>query len=130
MSVRTGSKKGLILIVDDSRLIRTMVRKILKETGYAVEEAVSGSEGLAKVDAEKPDCIILDILMPGMSGYDVLSELKSKSLGVPIIILTADIQDTSRKKCMDLGAVDFINKPPKDDDLINAIDRALAAQRG
>jgi CheY-like chemotaxis protein len=122
MSVRTGSKKGLILIVDDSRLIRTMVRKILKETGYAVEEAVSGSEGLAKVDAEKPDCIILDILMPGMSGYDVLSELKSKSLGVPIIILTA--------KCMDLGAVDFINKPPKDDDLINAIDRALAAQRG
>ena len=129
MSNPAGDKKAKILIVDDSKLIRTMVGKTLREKGYEVIEAINGREALLKVGTDKPDCILLDLLMPDMSGFDVLSTLKAGGLTVPSIILTADIQQTSKKKCQDLGAVDFINKPPHESDLLNSIERALGAYK-
>lgn len=122
-----ADKKARILVIDDSKLSRTMVGKTLKENGYEVTEAINGREALLKVGTDEPDCILLDLLMPDMSGFDVLSTLKTGGVKIPSIILTADIQQTTRKRCLDLGAVDFINKPPLESDLIGAIEKALGA---
>jgi CheY-like chemotaxis protein len=64
--------------------------------------------------------------MPGMDGFEVLGTLNEQGNDIPVIVLTADIQETARKKCIRMGAFDFLNKPPNDDELNAAVEKALA----
>ena len=114
-----------ILVVDDSQLIRQIVSRILKAAGFEVIEATDGSKAIEKVETEKPDCMILDILMPEMSGFEVLKDLKHKELEIPVIILSADIQETTKSECFKLGVLDFLNKPPKESELLGSVQKAL-----
>ncbi len=114
-----------LLIVDDSFILRRWVKDILKETDYDIIEAANGKLALDEINQTPPDCIILDLLMPEYDGMYFLEQAKSKNINIPIIILSADIQKTTKKKCMDLGAFDFLNKPPEKESLINTINRAL-----
>lgn len=114
-----------ILIIDDSWLIRKTVSGILKSHGYEYAEASGGKEGICQVIEYKPDCIILDLLMPDMDGLDVIEEIRKKNITTPIIILSADIQETTRKKCDSAGAFDFIQKPPKEEIVTYKIKKAL-----
>ena len=102
---------AVILVIDDSSLARASVRKLLAPEGHEILEATSGEEGLEMISRHSPDCILLDILMPGVSGMDILSRLHSEGSRTPVIVVTADIQDSVREKCLELGAFTVINKP-------------------
>lgn len=119
-----------ILIVDDSAYMRGMVRGILKMDGYKVVEAEDGAKGLQSAKAEEPDCIVLDLIMPGIDGLKILSVLHENVPKVPVIVLTADIQESVRRQCLGLGAVAFINKPPKESELRSAVKKVLGLKGG
>lgn len=116
-----------ILIVDDSSFQRRLIRGLLTHMGHEVIETDCGASGLETLRSEQPDLLILDLLMPEMTGYEVLETLQSEQASVPRLVLTADVQDSARRRCLNLGAVRVLNKPPKEPELRDAIDAALAA---
>lgn len=116
---------GRILVVDDSWFQRKQIAKILKTHGHGMIEAVDGKEAVDKALREKPDCILLDLLMPEMNGIQVLEYLRKEQSDIPVVVLSADIQDTTRAKCFELGVVDFINKPVNEGSLRDALDNVL-----
>ncbi|MDJ0727643.1 MAG: response regulator [Prochloraceae cyanobacterium] len=116
---------ALVLITDDAAFTRRMIRKAFKDTDHLILEASNGKECLDMCDAHSPDCIILDLLMPELDGFSVLETLQQQGSKVPVIVLSADIQDSIRQKCLDLGAVTMLKKPPSSSQILEAIDRAL-----
>lgn len=99
-----------ILIVDDEAKIRDVIASYLLQEGYRTVEAGSGAEALAFVRAEPIDLIILDLMMPGMTGEEVCGEIRRMS-AVPILILTAKVSDNSRIQGLSIGADDYLTKP-------------------
>ena len=116
---------ALILLAEDAWLTRKMVRKLLEANGHKILEATNGCECLEMVTVHAPDCIILDLLMPEMDGFQVLTALRQQRPKIPAIVMTADIQDTSRQRCFDLDAFAVINKPLESDVLLDALQKAL-----
>ncbi|MCU0541486.1 MAG: response regulator [Oscillatoriaceae cyanobacterium Prado104] len=116
---------GLILITDDAAFSRRMIRKALEEGGHQVIEAANGFEAIEKVAAESPDCIMTDLLMPEMDGFTLLKTLGEKGSKIPVIVLSADIQESARQKCEDLGAFMMLKKPPKAPEIQAAVQKAL-----
>lgn len=113
-----------VLIVDDAAFARRMIRKILQADGYEIFEASNGQEGLDMVRDRIPDCVLTDILMPDIDGFAFLQALQTEGIKVPTIIISADIQDTSRNRGLELGATGFINKPFKEDEVRQAVREA------
>ncbi len=116
-----------IVIIDDSWLARRGIMGMLKNEAHEIIEADNGTNGIKAIIETSPDCIILDLLMPELDGFGVLKELKEKNNTTPVIVMTADIQDTVKKQIMELGAFEFLNKPPKVDEFINAINKAIGS---
>jgi diguanylate cyclase (GGDEF)-like protein/PAS domain S-box-containing protein len=102
-----------LLIVDDEPLVRKLLKMLLEDQGYLTLTASSGEEALAIVEQQPPDLILLDIMMPGMDGYEVARKLKSdKSMAnIPIIMLSALGEHSARILGLEAGAEDFLNKP-------------------
>ena len=100
-----------VLIIDDSVFQRRSIRKILNVDGHDIQEAANGRQGLEVLAAFTPDCILLDILMPDMNGLGFLKALQQQGTTVPVVVLTADIQDTTCQECLKLGAKEVIHKP-------------------
>src|SRR6185436_13584997 len=118
-----------ILIIEDERPMRTALVEVLEAEGHRVLAAVDGEEGLERALAEKPDLILLDLMMPRLDGYAVCAELRRRSNAVPILILTAKGQLEDRVKGLDLGADDYLVKPFSTGELlarVRAILRRLA----
>jgi len=99
-----------ILVIDDESKIVEICRDYLKAAGFDVVTAVDGVKGLASARREKPDLVVLDLLLPGMDGLDVCRSLRRES-DVPIIMLTARVEETDRLIGLELGADDYITKP-------------------
>ena len=118
--------KAKILVVDDSGLARRVVRKILEELGCEVEEAADGSQALERYVVTRPEVVILDLLMHGMYGGDVLQKLRQLNPNLPVLVLTADIQRTTREQVKDAGAVAMINKPVTKEALQEVLEIVLA----
>jgi CheY-like chemotaxis protein len=118
---------SVILIVDDSAYMRGKIRSILKKDNYEILETDNGLEGLKMVSRHKPDCILIDIIMPELDGLKILKTLQEQKTDIPTIIVTADIQESTRKQCFDLGAYAFVNKPPVEDELLATVKRALSS---
>lgn len=116
-----------ILIVEDSLLTRRAIGKILKREGYEVLEATNGREGLKMIETEQPDCVLLDLLMPDCDGREVLQTLRDLQSKIPVVVITADIQHTSRQECLDLGAIAVLNKIPDPETVFAALQAALQA---
>ncbi len=116
-----------ILVADDSWLQRQMLGDILKSQGYEVMEAVDGKDAIEKLGDEMPDCLVLDLLMPEVDGFGVLESINNNELNIPVVVFSADIQDTTRKKCFDLGAKGFVAKPLREDQLLAEIGKVLGA---
>ncbi len=110
-----------ILVVDDEERIINFLRSKLKASGYEVLTANNGLEGLEQAQAQEPDLIVLDLLMPKMDGLEMLKELRSFSV-VPVIILTAKGADADRIKGLQLGADDYLPKPFNPDELVARIE--------
>jgi two-component system KDP operon response regulator KdpE len=114
-------KRFRILAVDDDERIINFLRAKLKASGYEVLTASNGIEGLEQAQAQEPDLIVLDLLMPKMDGLEMLKELRSFS-AVPVIILTAKGADADRIKGLQLGADDYLPKPFNPDELVARIE--------
>ncbi len=99
-----------ILVVDDKKSLRTMVQSYLTQEGFRVVTAADGREALFVAREEKPDLIILDLMMPEMGGYEFL-RAHSKEAQTPIIILTARVDETDKVLGLELGADDYVTKP-------------------
>tara|TARA_B100001964_G_C13895301_1_gene449117 strand:- start:160 stop:564 length:405 start_codon:yes stop_codon:yes gene_type:complete len=112
--------KGKILFIDDDNFLRKVYDSELRENGYEVILAADGKEGVNKAKLEKPDLIILDMILPIMNGFEVLTTLKNnnETNSIPVIILSNLGQDIDKKKGIDLGAVDYL---VKDDTTLNII---------
>ncbi len=115
-----------ILIVDDSMFSRSMLKKVLKNNGYEVIEASNGREGLKVIIEENPDFVFTDLLMPEMDGIELLTSVKEKNLSVPISVVSANIQDSIRQQCLELGAIEFFTKPPDIEKLQKHLEEYLA----
>ncbi len=98
---------------------------MISNSSHTVIEAENGAQGLEMIENFCPDCIILDLLMPEVDGYQVLETLKAKDNRTPVVVCSADIQDTAREKCLALGAAGFLNKPPKQDEIMGLVDKVL-----
>jgi len=121
----TEKTKLKILHADDSWFIRHAIRKFLESKNFEYIEAENGKIALDKIIELKPDCILLDLLMPELTGDQVLEKLSEKKISIPAIILSADIQETTLERCLELGAFAFLNKPPNKDILLNSIESAI-----
>lgn len=118
-----------ILVIEDSHLSRRAIAKILQRQGHEVVEAHNGQQGLEMVSQGQPDCILLDLLMPEVDGWEVLQTLRRWQTPIPVIVITADIQRTSVQTCLDLGATAVIHKLPDAEQLCSAIAAALATRK-
>jgi len=116
-----------IMIVDDEVNIRTALKYRLKKEGYSVLLAVDGLEALDKVALERPDLIILDLMLPRMDGYEVLKRLKGdpQTADIPVIVLTARGEKEDRARSLELGAASFMAKPFSPRQLVAEVKRAL-----
>ncbi|MHC9539578.1 MAG: response regulator [Vulcanimicrobiota bacterium] len=126
-----GDKVPRILIVDDHPHNITLLKTYLKSTSYEIIEASDGPEALEKARTESPDLILLDVVLPGMDGYEVCTELKKDELTecIPILMMTAlsDIKD--KLKALDLGADDFLSKPFNQVELISRVRSLIRIKR-
>ncbi len=104
---------GRILVVDDTAVPRMLVAEILRQAGYSVREATSGAEALGFVDAELPDLVLLDVQMPGMSGYDVCRRLKAmpRTREVPVVFISALDEINQKVQGFEAGGADYVTKP-------------------
>jgi two-component system chemotaxis response regulator CheY len=123
--VEGGEAVARILVIDDSRFSRNMVIRGLREAGHEVIEAPDGAAGLEAVREHRPDCVVLDMLMPVLDGPGFLERLRSDGSSLPVIVATADIQAATRSLCEGLGISGFINKPVRAEELRVCIERAL-----
>ena len=100
-----------ILIVEDEAVIRKAIRMACEKEGYEVVEAENGVEGLRLTETAKPDLLLLDLMLPDVSGFDVCREIRKSGSGVPIIILSAKTEEIDIVVGLEIGADDYITKP-------------------
>ena len=106
-----------ILIIDDSSYMRSKIREALKYVKCTFLEADNGLKGLQMIREKSPDCVILDLIMPDLDGLKILKTLYDEHSKMPVIVVTADIQEIVRKECLELGARAFVNKPLDEEEL-------------
>jgi two-component system, OmpR family, response regulator len=123
----TTTERGCILVVDDEPHIRRVLSAILGSRGYEVIMASDGLQGLDELGNKKVDLVILDLMMPGANGLEILSRIRTDAQRseTPVIILTAKGQDTDREAALAGGANDFLTKPFSPKKLIARIDEIL-----
>ena len=106
-------KGAVILLVDDEDQLRRVMRDLLERQGYTIVEARDGGEALAEIDRHNPDLVILDLNLPRVDGYTVLSQIRSRepTRNLPVIVLTAKGDEDNEVRVLELGADDFLTKP-------------------
>ena len=102
---------GHILVVDDEPAIATVVRERLERDGFSVRSAASGEEALARLEDEPAELVVLDLLLPGIDGFEVLRRLRGQGDNVPVVVLTAKDEDVDKIVGLELGADDYLVKP-------------------
>ncbi len=116
-----------ILVVDDDPSVRSYVRDVLEVEGYDVDMAVDGFAALRRIDAERPDCVVLDVMMPGLDGHAVLSRVRDSSAGsVPVIMITAAADDRCAWQAWSAGVDYFLAKPFDPSELLRYLDHLFA----
>ncbi|MFP4081468.1 MAG: sigma-54-dependent transcriptional regulator [Candidatus Aminicenantes bacterium] len=123
------TKKGTIHIIDDETIIHEVLGDLLTGEGYEVEMSSSGEEALSKYSSQTFDLVLLDLLMPGMDGIEVLKRLKKIDPHTVVIIITAYASIESAISAMKIGAFDYIQKPFKHDELLLTVKRAISHKR-
>ena len=114
-----------ILVVDDSGLARRRARSILEGAGYEVLEAEDGMSALERYFVAKPDIVVLDLVMKGMYGLDVLAKLREMDDAAKIIVVSADVQTSSQQLVSDAGATGFLVKPLEAEQILPLIRTTL-----
>jgi FixJ family two-component response regulator len=125
MRAAPSHPRPTIFVVDDDSAVRDALKLLLRSVGQAVETYGSAQEFLDAYSEDRPGCLVLDIRMPGMSGLELQQKLNEKHSILPIIFITGHGDVPMAVEAMQAGAVDFIQKPFRDQDLIDRINQAL-----
>jgi two-component system, chemotaxis family, chemotaxis protein CheY len=120
---------GKVLVVDDSALARRNLRQILEPAGYEVFEAADGLIALEQYFLQKPDIVLLDLVMQGMYGLEVLKKLRELDPTARVLVVSADVQSSSQELVAEAGAKGFVNKPFDRDQILGALHAAGAEVR-
>ena len=114
-----------VLIIEDEKLIIVSTQMVLEAAGFRVESAVNGEEGIQKAKSMRPDLVLLDIMMPGIDGWETLTRLKRdpETSGIPVIIFTAREHARGHQKSSEMGAADYFRKPCEPDELIELVEK-------
>ncbi len=128
---RPVSRGATVLLVDDEDTLRRVMKDLLARDGYEVVEARTGAEALDQVDRHAPDIVVLDLNLPGMDGYSVLSELRARpaTARIPVIVLTAKGDEDNEVRVFELGADDFLSKPFRAKALSKRLEVMLARKK-
>ena len=122
-----GQRK--VLVIDDEAMIRKTVRLACEKEGYAVQEAENGTEAITKVDSFRPDIILLDLMLPDISGFDVCRDIRRAGTKVPILILSAKTEEIDVVVGLEIGADDYVLKPFRPRELLARIAAHLRKSR-
>lgn len=126
---RPEGRQETVLVVEDDPTLRLGLTKALRSDGYRVVAAPTGQEGLDAVLAEPPDLVILDVMLPGMNGYEVLESIRARDADLPIIMLTAKSEEEDRVRGLKGGADDYVVKPFGVAELLARVQAALRRRR-
>jgi FixJ family two-component response regulator len=118
---------GRVFLVDDDASVRRAISRLIKSAGYAVQAFASAGDFLDqwRIGYEPPTCLVLDVRMPGLSGLDLQDALQAAHAALPVIFITGHGDIPMSVQAMKQGAVDFLPKPVKDQELLRAIEQAL-----
>jgi two-component system response regulator FixJ len=125
-TARMGQTNRVIAILDDEEHYRHALSRLLKAHGYGVASFSAGEELIAELAQRPFDCVLLDLHMPGMTGFDVLTRLRGQPTPPPVIVITAHDDPDFMKKAFDLDAFEYQLKPVASPILLGAIERACA----
>jgi DNA-binding response OmpR family regulator len=125
--VNGGQRK--VLVIDDEAMIRRTVRLACEKEGYAVQEAENGTDALARLDSFRPDIVLLDLMLPDISGFDVCRDIRRAGSRVPILILSAKSEEIDVVVGLEIGADDYIVKPFRPRELLARIAAHLRKSR-
>ena len=114
-----------VLIIEDEKLIIVSTQMVLEAAGFRVESATNGEDGIAKARSLSPDLVLLDIMMPGIDGWETLTRLKRDqgTANIPVIIFTAREHARGHQKSAEMGAADYFRKPFEPDELIELVEK-------
>jgi CheY-like chemotaxis protein len=117
-----------ILIVDDDPFIRMLVTDVLEMEGYTVRAAADGAAGLFEYTSMRPDCVVLDVMMPGLDGFEVLRRIRALEdvPPVPVVMLTASTEAESTRSAWTVGADFFLGKPFEPEQLVEVLESLLS----
>lgn len=126
-SILCGMER-IVLVVDDSLVARLGMKKILKDSGFSVAESASGEDALERLRAGlSPAAVLLDLTMPGIGGIETLRELKRRTPGLPVLVVTADIQNRTVEEARAAGAFDVLRKPAERAAVLDALAKAAGS---
>jgi FixJ family two-component response regulator len=121
--------KAIIAIVDDDPSVREGLESLIRSAGWRVQTFASAQEFLARPHADAPNCLILDLQLPGLSGLDLQTRMADVGLEIPIVFLTGHGNIPASVRAMKAGAVEFLTKPFDDEELLHAIQEAIERDR-
>ena len=118
---------ALVLIVDDSPTEVHVLKQFLENAGFETDSALDGTERLEKARSGQPDCVLMDIVMPGMNGYQATRELSRDpaTASIPVVMVTTKSEETDRVWGMRQGAIDYLVKPVTQEELVKKVKAAL-----
>jgi DNA-binding response OmpR family regulator len=124
---KSATSARRVLVVEDDPVIQLLLREVLSGRGYDVGVANDGEAGLAAVLRDPPDLVVLDVMMPGLDGYEVLGQLRQRpaTAGIPVLLLTALNSDEDIARGFAAGANDYMRKPFQSEDLLSRVSALL-----
>ena len=125
----TNSVAEMVFVIDDDESIREALKSLIRSVGLSVETFASAQEFLQSPRPDVPSCLILDVRMPGLSGLDLQRDLTEANIHIPIIFITGHGDIPMSVQAMKAGAIEFLTKPFRDQDLLDAIQQALERDR-
>jgi len=129
MTKGPAGRQETVLLVEDDLSLRLALTKTLRSAGFRVEAAATGREGLDAALAQRPDLVLLDVMLPGMNGFEVLERLRAEDEDIPILMVTAKGEELDKVRGLGLGADDYIVKPFGMAELNARVEAALRRRR-
>ncbi|MFP4476481.1 MAG: response regulator [Desulfatibacillaceae bacterium] len=120
-----GNQRLTVLVADDEKVVRVGCRRILEAEGHSVAEAADGLEALALAEEQRFDVVLLDLRMPGMGGTQVLDRLGARYPELPVVVISGHASRETETDCLERGAVAFVSKPFRSDDIVAVVGRAV-----
>jgi FixJ family two-component response regulator len=122
--------RPVIAVLDDEPEMRKALRRLLTSRGFRVEEYERGEDLLAAVDSHLPDCLLLDLHMPGINGFDVLEALRSRQIPLPVVVITGRDESDTAARVRAAGISAYLKKPIDRDVLLSAMEAAMTHSPG